>query len=175
MLAFKMWQVTGFTFLHSVSKELQHFWSCLSVGEECIPMNMGLYIISTICRFLMTPGYMTLTLGPRKNPRRKVAFLLRLSVWHASIIRHHRKENMAHFLQLTGAQSDRSCSTCNELFSYVGRFFLKDSWTWMIWSLHNDAVHTHQMSWKCNHKYLSRKLDTEHISNETGISSDHHL
>ncbi len=24
----------------------------------------------------MTPGYMTLTLGPRKNPQRKVAFLL---------------------------------------------------------------------------------------------------
>ncbi len=33
-----------------------------------------------ICRFLMTPGYMTLTLGPRKNPWRKVAFLLEKSV-----------------------------------------------------------------------------------------------
>ncbi len=31
-------------------------------------------------RFLMTPSQMTLTLDPRKNPRRKVAFLLRLSV-----------------------------------------------------------------------------------------------
>ncbi len=28
----------------------------------------------------MTPGYMTLTLGPRKNPQRKVAFLLEKSV-----------------------------------------------------------------------------------------------
>ncbi len=33
------------------------------------------------CRFLVTLGHMTLTLGPRKNPRRKVAFLLRLSVF----------------------------------------------------------------------------------------------
>ena len=65
--------------VHPVSKESQHFWSCLSFREECIPMNIGLYIIST-CRFLMTPDYMTLTLGPRKNPWRKVAFLLRLSV-----------------------------------------------------------------------------------------------
>ncbi len=30
--------------LHSVSKESQHFWSCLSFGEECIPMNMGLLL-----------------------------------------------------------------------------------------------------------------------------------
>ncbi len=30
--------------------------------------------------FDMTPGYMTLTLGPRKNPRRKVAFLLEKTV-----------------------------------------------------------------------------------------------
>ena len=29
---------------------------------------------------LMTLGHMTLTLGPRKNPRRNVAILLRLSV-----------------------------------------------------------------------------------------------
>ena len=33
-----------------------------------------------ICRFPMIQDHMTLTLGPRKNPRRKVAFLLRLSV-----------------------------------------------------------------------------------------------
>ena len=36
-------------------------------------MNMGLYII-----LAMTPGHMTL--GPRKNPWRKVAFLFRMSV-----------------------------------------------------------------------------------------------
>ena len=30
--------------------------------------------------FLMTPGYMTLTLGPRKYPQRKVAFLLEKTV-----------------------------------------------------------------------------------------------
>ncbi len=30
--------------------------------------------------FLMTPGYRTLTLGPRKNPRRKVVFLLEKTV-----------------------------------------------------------------------------------------------
>ena len=29
---------------------------------------------------VMTPDHMTLTLGPRKNPRKNVAFLLRLSV-----------------------------------------------------------------------------------------------
>ncbi len=29
----------------------------------------------------MTPGHMTLALGPRKNPQRKVEFLLRLSVY----------------------------------------------------------------------------------------------
>ncbi len=29
----------------------------------------------------MAPGYMTLALDPRKNPGRKVAFLLRLSVY----------------------------------------------------------------------------------------------
>ena len=28
----------------------------------------------------MTPGYMTLTLGPRKNPQRKVSFLLEKTV-----------------------------------------------------------------------------------------------
>ena len=33
-----------------------------------------------MCKFLMTLGHTTLTLGPRKNPRRKVALLLRLSV-----------------------------------------------------------------------------------------------
>ncbi len=32
------------------------------------------------CRFLMTPGYMTLTLGPRQNPWRKVVFLLEKTV-----------------------------------------------------------------------------------------------
>ncbi len=90
------------------SKEWQHFWSCLSFGEECIPLNIGLYMISTmlmvttcqkphlktdhgsltilqcfrklIYRFLITPGHITLTLGLRKNPWRKVTFLLRLSV-----------------------------------------------------------------------------------------------
>ncbi len=31
---------------------------------------------------MQTPGYMTLTLGPRKNPRRKVAFLLEKTVGH---------------------------------------------------------------------------------------------
>ncbi len=34
--------------LHSFSNEMQHFGSCLSFGEECIPVNLGLYIISTM-------------------------------------------------------------------------------------------------------------------------------
>ncbi len=32
----------------------------------------------------MTPGYLTLTLGPRKNPGRKVAFLLEKTVSNKS-------------------------------------------------------------------------------------------
>ncbi len=35
----------------------------------------------------MTPGYMTLTLGPRKNPRRKVAFLLEKTVLVVASVR----------------------------------------------------------------------------------------
>ena len=31
-------------FLHSFSKETQLFGSCLSFGEECIPVNLGLYM-----------------------------------------------------------------------------------------------------------------------------------
>ena len=31
--------------LHSFPKETQHFWSCPSFGEECIPVNLGLYIV----------------------------------------------------------------------------------------------------------------------------------
>ena len=46
-----------------------------------------------ICRFLMTPGHMTLTLGPRKNPQRKVAFLLGLSV-HGSPMAQSRNESV---------------------------------------------------------------------------------
>ncbi len=34
--------------LHSVSKEMQFFWSCISFEEECLPMNKGLYIIVTM-------------------------------------------------------------------------------------------------------------------------------
>ncbi len=37
-----------FSVIHSFSKETQHFGSCLSFGEECIPVNLGLYIISTV-------------------------------------------------------------------------------------------------------------------------------
>ena len=57
---------------------------CLSFGEECITMNMGLYIIwpfghckiKPICRFLMTPGHMTLILGraPGKIHEEKLHF-----------------------------------------------------------------------------------------------------
>ena len=74
--------------LHSFPKETQHSWSCVSFGEECIPVNLGLCIILTmlICRFLMTPGYITLTLGPRKNLRRKVAFLLEKTVPNSRLI-----------------------------------------------------------------------------------------
>ena len=34
--------------LYSFQKEMQHFLSCLSFGEECMPVNLGLYIIPTI-------------------------------------------------------------------------------------------------------------------------------
>ncbi len=34
--------------VHSFSKERQQFGSYLSFGEECIPVNLGLYIISTM-------------------------------------------------------------------------------------------------------------------------------
>ncbi len=53
-------------------------------------MNMGL------CRFPMTPGHMTLTLGPRKiHSCRKVAFLLRLSVLSYRV-------NVCHFVEPKG-------------------------------------------------------------------------
>ncbi len=35
--------IFNMTRIHSVSKEMQLFLNCLSFGEECIPMNMGLY------------------------------------------------------------------------------------------------------------------------------------
>ncbi len=34
--------------VHSFPKGTQHFWSCLSFGEECTPVNLGLYLISTM-------------------------------------------------------------------------------------------------------------------------------
>ncbi len=36
------------SFIQSFRKETQHFRSCLSFGEEFIPVNLGLYIISTM-------------------------------------------------------------------------------------------------------------------------------
>ena len=67
-----------FPFLHYFSKETQHFESCLSFEEECLPVNLGFR--KPICRFPIIQGHMTRTLSPRKNPWRKVVFLLRLSV-----------------------------------------------------------------------------------------------
>ncbi len=53
-------------FVHSLSKDSQHFWSCLSFGKECIPMNLGL------CRFPMTPGHMrSHDPGPQEKSRKK--------------------------------------------------------------------------------------------------------
>ncbi len=34
--------------LQSFPKETQHFWSCVSLGEECIRVNLGLCIILTM-------------------------------------------------------------------------------------------------------------------------------
>ncbi len=34
--------------IHSFPKETQHFWSWVSFGEECIPVNLWLYIILTM-------------------------------------------------------------------------------------------------------------------------------
>ena len=38
--------ISMFLFLHPFRKEMQHF--CLSFGEECMPVNMGSYIILTM-------------------------------------------------------------------------------------------------------------------------------
>ncbi len=47
--AFNAWvKPTKHAVLHSFSKETQHFGSCLSFGEECIQVNLGLYIIATM-------------------------------------------------------------------------------------------------------------------------------
>ncbi len=56
--------------IHSVSKESQHFWSCLSFGEECIPMNMGAYIISTI-QISHDPGSHEPDPGPQEKSTKK--------------------------------------------------------------------------------------------------------
>ena len=50
---------------------------------------------------VMTPGYMTLTLGPRKNPWRKVAFLLEKTVKACSL-------SFQHFLGEFGSGCPRS-------------------------------------------------------------------
>ena len=38
-----------FPIIHSFPKETQHLWSCLSLGEECMPVNLELYI-KTLCQ-----------------------------------------------------------------------------------------------------------------------------
>ncbi len=65
-----------FSHIQSFPKEtflkLRFFWRRVYTSESGVMHHFR----KPICRFLMTPCYMTLTLGPRKNPRRKVAFLL---------------------------------------------------------------------------------------------------
>ena len=68
-------------FIHSVSKESQHYFLNFSLGPGsglCDPGSWETCKLSrkSVCRFLMTPGYMTLTLGPRKNSWINVAILL---------------------------------------------------------------------------------------------------
>ncbi len=50
-----------------------------SIDQQMDPCYQR-YFLYLLHSFLMTPGYMTLTLGPRKNPWRKVAFLLEKTV-----------------------------------------------------------------------------------------------
>ena len=64
--------------------KLPVFWTRLYT-TECRVIRFWMQIFlklfrKPIRRFLMTPDYMTLTLGPREYPWRKVVFLLRLRV-----------------------------------------------------------------------------------------------
>ena len=59
-------------FLHSFSKETQHFGSCLSFGEECIPVNLELYIISkTYMQISHNPRSHDSDPGPQEKSMRK--------------------------------------------------------------------------------------------------------
>ncbi len=52
--------------VHSFSKETQHFRSCLSFVEECIPVNLGLYMPIS-----HDPGSQDIDPGPQEKSTKK--------------------------------------------------------------------------------------------------------
>ncbi len=90
--------------LHSFSKETQHFWKLPFFWRRVYTSESGVNNgfdnahgnNLPICRFPMIQGHMTLNLDPRKNPWRKVAFLLRLSVVLAKICPHSCNEGLVY-------------------------------------------------------------------------------
>ena len=68
--------------LHSFRKETQHFWSCISFGEECMPVNMGSLLPRPFNKIIKTLCHGQWPRGTEENGQIKVAFLFKKSVVH---------------------------------------------------------------------------------------------